>query len=239
MAEELRRRVLERAAMARINERCALAYQHDVRGTLQAVYSTVELLKRTLAAQAPDPARIKKVSELASSALLRHEESTLAMLDTLTLHHLSPTALDLGALADAVGRFLRNEAASRQISIAVHESSGVTVTVAANTFRNLLTGLMLLAIDATPTGGEVVVKVRERLAMATVEIVGSGSRPSNESATAHPEDLAEPADLTLRYATHYLEARGGGLAVDTTPSGSRLLLSYPSLAASRDSAIAR
>ena len=87
--------------MARINERCALAYQHDVRGTLQAVYSTVELLKRSLAAQAPDPARIKKVSELASSALQRHEESTLAMLDTLTLHHLPPTALDLGYLVDA------------------------------------------------------------------------------------------------------------------------------------------
>ena len=225
--------------MARINERCALAYQHDVRGTLQAVYSTVELLKRSLAAQAPDPARIKKVSELASSALQRHEESTLAMLDTLTLHHLPPTALDLGALAGAVGRFLRSEAASRQISIAVHESSGVTITVAANTFRNLLTGLLLLTIDSTPTAGEVLVTVGERHAMATVELLGSGSGPGNQYAAACRDDLADPVDLTLRYATAYLEARGGGLAVDTTPSGSRVRLSYPSLAASRKSGIAR
>ncbi len=240
MADEWRDNLLHTTALARINERCALAYQHDVRGTLQAVYSTVELLKRALGAGTPDPARIEKVAALATGALQRHEEATLAMLDMLTGRPLSPAALDLGELVVAVGRFLRNEAAAREITLTVHDTSGVTVMAAANGLRTLLVGLLLLAIDSAPRSGEVVMTVTRRGDSATVELLAAG-RPVavGEPARTGGRGLVVTADTTVTYARNYLEERGGGLEVSATAGGSRLLVSYPSLAAPQESLMAR
>jgi len=50
--------VLDAAVQTLINERCRRAYMHDMRGGLQAIYSSLELLARSAKHAAQNPALI-------------------------------------------------------------------------------------------------------------------------------------------------------------------------------------
>ncbi len=55
----------EVAARASINERCAHSYLHDVRGTMHALFSAVELLGRSAQGAGGNQERIHKACDLA------------------------------------------------------------------------------------------------------------------------------------------------------------------------------
>ena len=49
--------VLDAAVQTLINERCRRAYMHDMRGGLQAIYSSLELLARSAGFSSPSRVR--------------------------------------------------------------------------------------------------------------------------------------------------------------------------------------
>jgi len=66
----------EAAARATINERCAPAYLHDVRGSLQALFGALELLGRSARAGGGDLARVEKALPGGRSAATKNRQLT-------------------------------------------------------------------------------------------------------------------------------------------------------------------
>jgi signal transduction histidine kinase len=236
----------EVAARAQINQRCAMAYLHDIRGSMQALFSAIELLSRTARSADGDQARIDKACALAKRAVNNHEKATLDALQALTLQHSEPIAVDVGALVSQVVHFLRNEASIKGVTVAVDVGEAATISADRTKFLALLVGLVTAAIDETPAGQELRVSARRSGDDAVISINSDAGYSGGGAAT-----LPDPAsgrlssrELTRVFAQRFLTAHGGRLEIttDDKPHGS-LHLVYPalvglgsrSLAASRES----
>jgi hypothetical protein len=143
--------VVAAAARASIHRRFAASYVHDVRGTMQALFSAIELLGRS--AQSANAARVEKAYELARRAMSNHEKSTIDVLSSLAQESSEAAATDLGALVVETAHFLRNDAATKGVKL-IGTPAEVFVTAPRAELRTLLVGLMAAAIDATASGGE-------------------------------------------------------------------------------------
>jgi signal transduction histidine kinase len=233
--------VLAAAARANIHRRFAASYAHDVRGTMQALFSALELLGRS-AQSGGNPARIEKACELARRAMSNHEKSTMDVLSSLAQESIEAEPTDLGALVVEVAHFLRNDAAATGVKLTAAPAE-VFVTAPRAELRTLLVGLLAAAIDATPSGRELHASAAQNGDDAVVTIDSpAGYAEFQESAEARVRDHDPSAnDLTFRFAEAFLAAHGGRLirASGTERSGS-LRIYYPlSLADTRASATAK
>jgi len=233
----------EAAARATINERCASAYLHDVRGSLQALFGALELLGRSARAGGGDLARVEKACALARRAITRHEKSTIDALQTLTSQQSMAVAVDVGALTCDVAHFLRNEAGNKGVRITVATPENLIVWADRGKFHTLLVGLLTAAIDETQVGGEVPVKI-DRVGDDVAVSIGSNAGYDDfheaPDLSRRPTLRFQPKELTLFFAREFLAANGGRLTVDNVsqPQGS-LTIHYPvhgkSFAALRES----
>jgi signal transduction histidine kinase len=223
----------EVAARATINERCAPAYLHDVRGSLQALFGALELLGRSARAGGGDLARVEKACDLARRAISRHEKSTIDTLQVLTSQQSMAAAVEVGALTREVGRILRNDAGNKAIRITVASSKDLYVWADRAKLQTLLAGLLTAAIDETRVGGELPVSID---CVGDDVVVSIGSHAGYDVVHAAP-DLSrspsvrfQPKELTLLFAREFLSANGGRLTVDNgvQPQGS-VTMYYPAL----------
>jgi signal transduction histidine kinase len=221
----------EVAARATINERCAPAYLHDVRGSLQALFGALELLGRSARAGGGDLARVEKACDLARRAISRHEKSTIDALQVLTSQQSMAAAAEVGALTREVVRILRNDAENKAIRITVASSKDLHVWADRAKLQTLLAGLLTAAIDETRVGGELPVSIDR---VGDDVAVSIGSHAGYEDIQAAP-DLSrspslrfQPKELTLLFAREFLSANGGRLTVDNgvQPQGS-VTMYYP------------
>jgi len=223
--------VYEAAARATINERCAPAFLHDVRGSLQALFGALELLGRSAKAGGGDLARVEKACELARRAISRHEKSTIDALQVLASQQSISATVDVGALARDVAHFLRNDAGNKAVRITVACSNEVNVWADRAKLQTLLAGLIVAAIDETPVGGELPVKI-DRVGDEVAVSIGShaGCRDIDASPdfSRRPTLRFQPKELTLLFAREFLAAHGGYLTVDNAvqPQGS-LTMYFP------------
>jgi len=225
--------VFTTAARAAINERCASAYLHDVRGTMQALFSAFELLGRSARLGAANPARVEKAWDLARRAMSNHEKSTLDVLQMLTLQPNPPAAVDLAELVNEVVHFLRNEAASKYVTVAASASPEVRISVERAKLQTLLVGLMTAAIEETPAGAELRLAVGRQGGDAVITLGSHGgfaNLRSSDELLAGPLGALRPRELTLLFARHFLADGGGRLEIDGSafPVGS-LTLHHPAL----------
>jgi len=221
----------EAAARAAINERCAPAYLHDVRGSLQALFGALELLGRSARAGGGDLARVEKACDLARRAISRHEKSTIEALQVLTLQHSMAAAVDIGALARDVAHFLRNDAGNKAVRITVASPAVLTVWADRAKLQTLLAGLLAAAIDETSVGGEVPVtidRVEDEVAVSIGSHAGYDDIDAVPDWSRRPSARFQPKELTLLFAREFLAANGGRLTIDNgvQPQGS-LTLYYP------------
>jgi hypothetical protein len=233
----------EAAARATINERCASAYLHDVRGSLQALFGALELLGRSARAGGGDLARVEKACALARRAISRHEKSTIDALQTLTSQQSMAVAVDVGALTCDVAHFLRNEAGNQGVRITVATPENLNVWADRGKLHTLLVGLLTAAIDETQAGGEVPVKI-DRVGDEVAVSIGSNAGYDDihdaPDLSRRPTLRFQPKELTLFFAREFLAANGGRLTFDNVsqPQGS-LTIHYPvhgkSFAALRES----
>ncbi|MDB6083832.1 MAG: Histidine kinase [Gammaproteobacteria bacterium] len=221
----------EAAARATINERCALAYLHDIRGSMQALFSALELLGRSATSAYGNPERLERACDLARRAINNHEKSTIDALQVLTLQHTEATAVDAGELLCEVVRFLRNDAANKEVVMQVAPAEGVRISAERAKLRTLLVGLLTAAIDETPHGAALPLSI-DRLDGNAVLSVGSdaGYRVAQETLNVWDGrgGRLHPRELTLLFARRFLAANGGRLEIDPgAPPLGELRVYYP------------
>jgi signal transduction histidine kinase len=232
--------VVATAARASIHRRFAASYVHDVRGTLQALFSALELLGRS--AQSGNPARIEKAYELARRAMSNHEKSTVDVVSALAQESSEPVATDLGGLVVEVAHFLRNDAATKGVKL-VGAPAEVFVTAPRAELRTLLVGLTAAAIDTTPPGQELHASAARdgHTAVVTLDSSAGYGEFRQRDATRSADEHVNMHDLTFRFAEDFLAVHGGKLIAE--PGADRrgsLRLYYPlSLADTRASATAK
>ncbi len=223
--------LVETAARATINERCASAFLHDVRGTMQALFSAFELLGRSAKSSGADTVRVERACDLARRAISHHEKSTMNVLQILTLHPSAAVTVELPELVNEVAHFLRNDATIKRVTVDVSSVAGVSVSVDRAKLQTLLVGLLSAAIDQIAAGSELVVSIR-RIDGDAVVSFGSdaGFAQAEGSGGIQRQGLRplHPRELTLLFARHFLAANGGRFVVDPAaqPFGA-MHLHYP------------
>jgi signal transduction histidine kinase len=223
----------EAAARATINERCALAYLHDVRGSMQALFSALELLGRSAKSGNDNAARVERAYDLARRAISHHEKSTLGVLRLLTLQHAEAAVVDPDVLVREVVHFLRNEAATREVTVTISSVTGLGISTELARFHTLLVGLVTAAIDATPAGAELPVSIGRRENYAVISIgsdAGYGGIPEAQEPWCPPRKRLHQRELTLLFARQFMAANGGRLEIHSDAPRGTLRLYYPCLA---------
>ncbi len=222
--------VYEAAARALINRRCATAYLHDIRGTMQALFSAVELLGRSARSSSGDAARIDKACALAKRAIGNHERATLEALQALTLQSTDDSQTDLGALVKEVVHFLRNEAAIKGIAPTVAADDAMHILAPRAELQTMLVGLVSAAIDATPAGQPLHVGAARSGTDAVITVDSDAGYPGDEdpqSILHQTRATLRPRELTRLFAARFLGAHGGRLEIDAAPPRGALRVVYP------------
>ncbi len=227
------------AARAAINERCAAAYLHDVRGSMQALFSAFELLSRS-AKSGTDPARTEKACELARRAISQHEKSTMSVLELLTLEQAEATVVNVESLLHEVAHFLRHDTAAKAVKIMVCGAADLHVSAERAKLQTLLVGLMMEAIEETPAGAELAVSaepVGDEVSISIGSAAAYRSVRELEALDLRAPVRLRPRDLTLLFARQFLTANRGRVEIDSAagPRGT-LTLYYPRSAPARSGA---
>jgi signal transduction histidine kinase len=212
----------EVAARATINERCATAYLHDIRGSMQALFSAMELLGRSARKGGSNLERVEKACALARRAIDFHEKSTLDVLQMLTLQDVESAKVDVGALMNDVVHFLRNEAANKEVVVSLHGTAAFSIAAERARLQTLLVGLVADAIDATPAGTELPITVGNEDGFVVISIESNAGYAVDDPT----DDL--PHELTLHFARQFLSNNGGRLEINSAmPPRGALRLYYP------------
>ena len=220
------------AAQATINSRCGPGFLHDARGSLQALLSAFELLGRS-AKLGGDAVRVAKACDLARRAIISHEKSTMETLELLTLQQTEAVAVDVGLLVQEVVHFLRNEAATKEVTVKVSNVLELNVSTERGKLKTLLIGLLTVALDRTSAGSALHVTVGRHEGDALVSIAsatGYGSMLMPDEIIIQPVSHLSSEELTMSFARHFLTTHGGRLELtaDEVPYGA-LTLYYPTL----------
>jgi len=204
--------VFDAAMQTSINDRCRQAYIHEMRGGLQAIHSSFELMVRAAKQGGVNGALIEHAAALAKRAIASHERIMLEIVDQLTVPEGEPAIVNMINLMDEVQRFLRNDALSRNIRMSVAGDKSLQVSTALNKMRTLLLGLLTYSIDTLPVGAELKIDVSRASEEACVTFSGELSFGEIDSAEALLHDEArsiQPRDLILGWAQRWLQKHGG------------------------------
>ena len=142
--------VLDAAALSIVNARCRQAYVHELRGALQSVQSAIELLSRAVKRPGVDEARLDSIVGLAKRAMAAQEQALMGVVEHMTMRPASADRADLAEILAGVERFLRNDAAHKDMRLEIHSVPDITVAVPSARFRSLLLGLFAVCVDAMP-----------------------------------------------------------------------------------------
>lgn len=208
--------VFDAALQTLINDRCRQTYIHEMRGGLQAIHSSFELLVRSAKQGGVSGALIEHTSALAKRAMASHERVMLEIIDQLTVAEGESAVFDVVKLIDEVRRFLRHDASSRSVGISVAGDKSLKVSAVLSKLRTLLLGLLTYGIDTLPVGAELKIDVSHAREDACVSFSGELSFGEICSAAALLRDesrLVQPRDLILGGAQHWLQKHGGRVAV--------------------------
>jgi hypothetical protein len=224
--------VLDAAVQTLINERCHRAYVHDMRGGLQAIYSSLEVLARSAKNGTPNTVLIDNASSIAKRAMANHEQALVDIVNQVTGPDDVPTVVNLASLVKQAQQFLRNDALSKGIRLGLSGGEDVLVFSQRNKLRSLILGLLALGIDGLPMEAELHVELRRVDGYALLELrsdlVYNDIREAEDLLCHDPVDLC-PQELVLGFARRWVTANGGRVEIHS-PAGvhqSGLRIYYP------------
>ena len=226
--------ILDAAFQTLINDRCRRAYMHDMRGGLQAIYTSFEVLARSAKNGAQNAALIDSVSSMAKRAMAHHEQALVDIVNQVTGPEGAAEVVDLGRLVQEVQQFLRNDAHRGGINLCSSGQENVLVLAHRNKLRSLILGLLAVGIDSLPAGAELHVELRVEESFALLEfrselIYGAILEPEVLLCRA-PADL-RPQELILGSARQWITARGGRVEIHSPADAQTGLRIYYPLAA--------
>jgi hypothetical protein len=204
--------VFDAALPTLINDRCRQSYIHEMRGGLQAIHSSFELLVRSAKQGEVSGALIEHAAALAKRAMASQERIMLEIIEQLTVSQVEPAIVNVINLLEEVQRFLRNDAFGRNVRISVAGDKTLQVSTVLNKLRTLLLGLLAFSIDTLPVGGELKIDVSCAGEDACISFCGELSFGEICSAEALLRDGARAVqlrDLLLGSTQHWLQKHGG------------------------------
>lgn len=220
--------VLQGAAQALNSRRCRNTYLHDLRGGLQAIHSSLELLSRAARTGSLDPALLDKALSMAKRSTMNHERCLLDILDQLTVTEEEPGSIDVTALTEEVLSFLRSEAANRRIQISVVGAHDLHVQMPKTLLRRLLVDLVTRVIDESPEGASLGIHLVRAPLEACIEIRSGliwAYPPNVDTLSGDPASVISRSQLVLAGATRWLSKAGGRYELPqngTPPDGLRI-----------------
>ena len=223
--------VLQAAFRAFINDRCRPAYVHDMRGGLQALYSSFELLTQAAKQGRHNAALIDTAASIAKRAMANHEQSVIDIVNQVTGSDDVPMALNLAELVKQVQRFLRNDAFSKGLTLVTSGRDDLCVVSERNTLRSLILGLMILGIDGLPWGSKLHVDLSCTEGFAVMELrsalIYQPIRDAEELLCRQSVNPT-PQELVLGFARQWIVAKGGRLEIlPQTGAQTGLRIYYP------------
>ena len=208
--------VLDAAVQTLINERCHRAYIHDMRGGLQAVYSSLEVLARSAKHGTPNTLLIDNASSIAKRAMANHEQALVDIVNQVTGPDDVPAVVNLVSLVKQAQQFLRNDALSKGIKLGLPGCEDVLVFSQRNKLRSLILGLFAVGIDGLPTGAELRVELHRVDGYALLELRSDLTyddiREAEDLLCHEPVDL-RPQELVLGFARRWISANGGRVEI--------------------------
>jgi signal transduction histidine kinase len=222
---------LDAAAYALVGERCRHAHLHDIRGELQTLQSSLELLARSARNPTEKIALAEKATALARRALANHEKALLEFVNQITPHAEATAAVDVREMVNGALRFLRNEAANKSITFNVEAAADLRIVAHPYRSRLLILGLFAMTIDELRHGAAVTVTLGRADSHVLIEIQSDVVWPAVRS----PEDLWSSAtsevplrELLLAVTSRWASANGGRVELpQETQSRPALRLYYP------------
>jgi signal transduction histidine kinase len=227
--------VLDAAVQTLINERCRRAYLHDMRGGLQAIYSSLELLARSAKNAAQNAALVDSAASLAKRAMANHEQSVADIVNQVAGPDGAPVILNLAAQVRQAQQFLRNDASAKSITLSMAGGDGLLIMSEKNKLRSMLLGLLATGIDASPPGAELHVELSRADSYAVLELRSQltyhAVREAAELFSQEAVNLGSQ-ELVLGSARRWITANGGRMEIPPAAAGSTTLrIHYPLAAA--------
>jgi len=217
---------LDAAAYALVGERCRHAHIHDIRGELQTLQSSLELLARSARNPGENIALAEKATALARRALANHEKSLVDFVNQTTPHEEAAVAVDVRDMVNRALVILRNDAANKSITFKVESAVDLRILAQPRRSRLLILGLLAMTIDELSAGSVVNVLLSREDSQIVIEIQSDVICPAIRA----PEDLwkgaageVPPFDLLLAVTSRWAGANGG--RVDQVPRALRIY--YP------------
>jgi signal transduction histidine kinase len=212
---------------------------HELRTPAALIRANAEVLQREdLVAEDGRPLVQDVVSEADRLGRLVGDLLAIASSDATGLA-LERTPFDLTTLAAETVRGLAALAAEHGVQLIAEDAGPVTIQADRDRLVQLIVILVDNAIDHSPTGGQVVVRVasRGRNAELSVEDQGPGVPVAERERIFEPftrlpgvrRDRSEGTGLGLAIARRIVAAHGGSIVVDDGPGGgARFVVSLPS-----------
>jgi hypothetical protein len=207
MSEEENAYLLEADLHVRVSSRCRRAYLHDLRDGLQAISGAVDLLARSSVASGDNRPLIDRASDLSRRAVTTYEQCVAGILDDLLFPADLPVAVKVGDLLQEVTKFLRNDAASKEIALRLAREHEVTLDIPRRKLRLLLLGILTALIDRL--GADAVIGIQAKIRFE--EGLGAGSREW----------------LAVTVARNVSASHGGRIEFDDLDPGRCLRLIFP------------
>jgi signal transduction histidine kinase len=227
--------VLDAAVQTLINERCRQAYMHDMRGGLQAIYSSIELLARSAKNGAQNPALVDSAASLAKRATANHDQSVADIVNQVTGPDGVAAILNLADLVQQSMHFFRNDALAKGIALSFSGREELLILSERNKLRSMLLGLFALSIDALPPGAVLHLELSSADSYAVLELRSTltydAIRDTQELFLQDPVNLGFQ-ELVLGSARRWIMTHGGRMEISPSADGhTALRIFYPLAAA--------
>lgn len=186
-----------------VARRCQRAYLHDLRGGLQAMTTSFELLTRVATTSPFKPELFAKSTQYFKRAGDAHERLLEKSLEDICGFSDESASVDLHTIAADVGKFLQNDALARDIRLTMSGATAVPVAANRANLRLILLSMLTQGIDQSVSGSTLTLCVQE------------SPRPGIDVGGITGEPQRGLANLLLPVARRWL-ARDGATIEPTT-----------------------
>jgi signal transduction histidine kinase len=206
--------------------RVAAGVAHDLRNPLTGLQMMVQMLER----EEKDGKRRETLAMMLTE-IKRLERAVRELLDLAAPETPRPEPVDLGAVAREALDLFRGQAAHRGVALA-QEGESPSALADRGRARRVLDNLVANALDATPAGGRVAVRLgRAADARPTLAVVdtGAGIPEAVRAKLFEPFSSDKPGGTGLGLATvkRLVEEMGGAVVVETGAGGTTITVTLP------------
>ena len=194
---------------------------HEVRNPLVTLQTFLQLLPE----RREDPEFLTRYVQVVTGELRRMDRLLDRIVETARpAPEDAAASTPIAASLEAVGELLHQRAVARGVELALDAGAAVRLALSEDALRQVLLNLVQNALDASPSGGTVAVRVATRAGRACIRVCDAGpgipialrERIFEPFFTTRPD---RAGGLGLAITRRIVEEAGGAIEVDATPGG--------------------